>query len=202
MRVPSEQIKEKAPEGRSRANQIMIATTRLILRPFEESDIDLIYRIYSDEEILRYTPFDPMDREQASSHLNRIMEDWHCDPRLSYELAVCLRESERKIGRAHILIDPETDTGMIGMLLVQDCWGHHYATEIAKALISYCFEELHLHRVNAVCSPDNTASWKMLEKCGLRREALLKEKCKYVKRGSISWHDELEYAMLAREYRG
>lgn len=180
----------------------MIETRRLIMRPFEASDFDLIYRVYSDEEILRYTPFDRMDEKQAEQHLHKVMEDWKKDPRLSYELAVCLKEDESKIGRAHILIDPETDTGMIGMLLLQKFWGNHYATEIADALIQYSFQYLQLHRVNAVCSPDNTASWRMLEKCGLRREALLLQKCRYIKKGIASWHDELEYAMLASEYGG
>ena len=178
----------------------MIETRRLMLRPFEAADSDLIYRIYSDEEILRYTPFDTMDEKQAERHLQRVMDDWQNEPLLSLEFAVCLKENEIKIGRAHVLIEPETDTGMIGMLLVQECWGKHYATEIAEALIRYCFETLHLHRVNAVCNPDNTASWRMLEKCGLRREAVLLQKCRYVKKGIVSWHDELEYAMLDSEY--
>ena len=180
----------------------MMETQRLILRPFKVSDYDLIYRIYSDEEILRYTPFDILDEKQAELHLQKVMDDWQREPCLSYEYAVCLKKNEEKIGRAHILIDPETDTGMIGMFLVQDCQGKRYATEIAEALIHFCFGTLHLHRVNAVCSPENTASWKMLEKCGLRREALLLQKCRYVKNGIASWHDEFEYAMLSEEYKG
>lgn len=179
----------------------MIETERLLIRPFEADDLDLIYRIYSDEEILRYTPFDPMDQNQAAEHLSRVMKDWQQEPRLSLEFAVCFRENGAKIGRAHILIDPETDTGMIGMLLIQDYWGCGYASEIAQALIRYSIQDLRLHRVNAVCSPENVASWKMLEKCGLRREALLVEKCRYVKHGIISWHDELEYALLDYEYK-
>ena len=200
MRVPRKQDAKEAPIGRHKKSDAMIETPSLLLRPFDQSDLDLIYRIYSDDEILRYTPFDPMDREQAERHLNQVMADWQCNPRLSYELAVCLKKSGETIGRAHILIDPETETGMIGMLLIQDFWGNQYATEIAEALIAYSFNDLHLHRVNAVCNPENTASWKLLEKCGLRREALLKEKCRYIKRGTITWHDELEYAILASEY--
>lgn len=180
----------------------MIETKHLIIRPFEAADFDLIYRVYSDEEILKYTPFDTMDRKLAKQHLKKVMGEWEENPHLSYEFAVCLREDQAKIGRAHILIDPETDTGMIGMLLIQEYWGKNLATEIAEALIRHCFTILHLHRVNAVCNPDNIASWKMLEKCGLRREALLLQKCRYVKKGIISWHDELEYAMLDSEYKG
>ena len=92
----------------------MIETERLILRPFEADDIDIIFQIYSDSETLHYTPFDPMSREQAEEHLCRIIEEGKRVPCLSYELAVVLKESGEKIGRTHILIDPETDTGMIG----------------------------------------------------------------------------------------
>ncbi|MCR5135546.1 MAG: GNAT family N-acetyltransferase [Oscillospiraceae bacterium] len=178
----------------------MMETERLFIRPFEHGDIDLIYRIYSDEEILRYTPFDVKNRKQAEAHLTAIIKDWDAEPRLSYEMAVILKKTAEKIGRTHILIDPETDTGMIGTLLIQEHWGHHYATEVSEALLDFCFTHLKLHRVNAVCNPDNTASWHMLEKIGLRREALLRQKCRYVKNGNQSWHDELEYAILESEY--
>ncbi len=200
MRISSEQNDEETGAKDREVCCEMIKTRHLILRPFEASDFDLIYRIYSDEDILKYTPFDPMDEKQAEKHLQKVIDDWKKEPCLSHEFAVCLREKKAKIGRAHVLVDPETDTGMIGMFLVQDYWGKHYASEIAESLICYSFRDLHLHRVNAVCNPENTASWKMLEKCGLRREALLLQKCRYVKKGLVSWHDELEYAMLVSEY--
>ena len=100
-----------------------LETERLLLRPFANEDLDLIYRIYSDEEILRFTPFDTMDREQAKAHLQQVVRDWQAEPRLSYEMAVLLKESGEKIGRAHILIDQETDTGMIGGLLFSSIGG-------------------------------------------------------------------------------
>ena len=179
----------------------MIETERLILRPFEADDLDIIYRIYSDSETLYYTPFDPMNMEEAKQHLNRIIEEGKQVPRLSYELAVVLKETGEKLGRTHLLIDPETDTGMIGWLLLKEHRGKHYATEMTEALLTWCFDELHLHSANAVCNPENITSWKVLEKAGMRREALLKQKCRYVKNGVTSWRDELEYAILASEYR-
>ena len=59
---------------------------------------------------------------------------------------------------------------------------------------------LNLHRVNAVCNPGNIASWKVLEHCGMRREAYLRQKCRYRKHGQDYWADELEYAILASEW--
>ena len=65
MRLPGEQnVEEKNMQGCKEKSQ-MIETKRLVLRPFSTDDFDLIYRIYSDEAILRYTPFDPMNQKQA-----------------------------------------------------------------------------------------------------------------------------------------
>ena len=141
-----------------------------------------------------------MNRNEAEQNLRKVIQEGKRIPHLSYELAVLLKESGEKIGRTHILIDPETDTGMIGWLLLKEHRGKHYASEMTEALLAFCFDELGLHRVNAVCNPENVASWKVLEKAGMRREALLKQKCRYVKNGVTTWRDELEYAILASEY--
>ena len=54
----------------------MIETNRLTLRAMTAGDEELIYRLYSDEEILRYSPFDTMDRAAAKQHLQRILQEW------------------------------------------------------------------------------------------------------------------------------
>jgi RimJ/RimL family protein N-acetyltransferase len=70
---------------------MIIETERLMLRPFTMDDFDIIYRLYSDEEILRYMPNDIMDEEQARKHLERIVSDWDEVPLVSCEMAVILR---------------------------------------------------------------------------------------------------------------
>ena len=184
----------------------MIETERLLLRPFRMDDLDLIKTLYCDAELLRYTPFDTMSPAQAEMHLVRIVSDWKQDPLQSLEFAMIRKayavegSLEEKIGRSHILINPETDTGMIGWFLRREYQGQHYARESGEALIHYCFTELGLHRVNAVCNPENLASRIALEHCGLRQEAWFRQKCRYTKNGISFWMDELEYAALASEY--
>ena len=178
-----------------------IETERLILRPFRADDLELIRRLYGDEEILKYTPFDVMTGPQAERHLDRIIRAWGQPPEYNHELAAVRKSSGERVGRAHIEVDPETDTGMIGWFLLPEHQGRGYATEMTRALIDCCFDVLRLHRVNAVCHPGNAASWHVLEKCGMRREAYLREKCRYVKRGVPHWEDELEYAILSSERR-
>jgi len=177
----------------------MIETPRLILRPFEAGNLDIIYQIYSDGEVLRYTPFDPVDRERARVLLDGMLDEWKKPVPGNREMAAIRKDTGEKLGRCHAGYDPETDSAMIGWFLKKEAWGNGFGTEIAKALIDYCFDELKVHRVWAVCNPVNPASWKIMEKCGMRREGFFRQKCRYVKGGKVSWEDELEYTILASD---
>ena len=177
----------------------MIETRRLLLRPFGAEDLDIIYRLYSDAEIMRYMPPDRMDWDAAQAHLDRIVRNWQADPPLSRELAVVRKDSGEKIGRARVLWEPEHDAVMIGWMLIQDEWGKGLASEMTRAMVDFCFSQLGVHRVYALCNPDNGASRRVLERCGLRLEARLREKCPYRRKGEILWQDELVYAILASD---
>ena len=172
----------------------IIETERLVLRPFDDSDLDLIESLYCDEEVLRFTPFDTATEEQAGAHLQKIIADWSADPLSSLEFVMIRKEDGQKIGRCHILIENESghESGMIGWMIKKEFRGRQYAYESGSALICYCKENLHLHRVHAVCNPENTASRKVLEKLGM--EIVRYGKCRYVKNGAESWVDELKYA--------
>jgi RimJ/RimL family protein N-acetyltransferase len=75
--------------------------------------------------------------------------------------------------------------------------GHGYATEAVAELIRICFEDLGLRRVTALCFADNTASWRLMERLGMRRET-------HAVRDSLhrsgGWLDGFGYALLADEY--
>lgn len=177
----------------------MIETERLIMRPFSENDFDIITSLYSDEEIMRYMPNDIMDIEKAQTHLNKIISDWEQKPQTNFEMAVLFKQNSEKIGRSRIHLDYEADTAMIGWLLLKKDWGKGYAAEMTRTLIDYSFDVLNVHRVCALCHPENIGSWRALEKCGMRREAYFVQKCKYTKGGNTIWEDELEYAILKSE---
>ena len=149
----------------------MIETSRLTLRPMKAEDEELLFRLYSDEEILRYSPFDTMDRAAVQRHLQRILREWEQPSPANYEFAAVRKSDGVSIGRCHTEIDPETDTAMIGCHLLQTFWRQGFATEICRALMDHSFEHLNVHRVNALCNPENLGSRRMLEACGLRLEA-------------------------------
>ena len=182
------------------AENAVMETPRLRLRRMSVGDLELIYRLYSDPEILRYSPFDTMDRPEAQRHLEDILQEWEKPVPENLEFAVVRREDQAVIGRCHIETDAETDTAMVGCHLLQAYWRQGYAGEICRALMDYSFETLGVHRVNALCNPENIGSRKVLEGCGLRLEAHFRKKCRYVKNGVTTWQDELQYAILREEW--
>jgi len=78
-----------------------------------------------------------------------------------------------------------------------DYWSKGYASETLEGVLSYCFENLKLHRVEAGCAVDNIASFKVLEKCGFSREG----RCREILPLTTGWSDNYEYAILEKDYK-
>ncbi|MEV4276096.1 GNAT family N-acetyltransferase [Actinoplanes xinjiangensis] len=87
----------------------------------------------------------------------------------------------------------------LGWVLDPDHAGRGYATEAVRELLRLCFEDLGLHRVTATCFAANEASWRLMERVGMRREF-------HTVRDSLhrsgEWLDCLGYALLADEWKG
>ena len=108
-----------------------------------------------------------------------------------------LKETGQLIG--HMVFHPwfAPRTYEIGWVFHPGWHGRGYATEAARALLDYGFRELGLHRIIATCQPENPASYRVMEKIGMRREGHFR-KCIY--RGGETWWDEYFYAILAEEW--
>jgi Acetyltransferase (GNAT) domain len=85
----------------------------------------------------------------------------------------------------------------IGWVLHADHVGHGYATEAVEAVLRICFQVLGLRRVTAGCFAGNTASWKLMERVGMRREL---HAVRDALHRSGEWMDSFEYALLADEW--
>jgi len=80
--------------------------------------------------------------------------------------------------------------------LNRNYWGKGIATEVAKALVSFGFNTLKLHRIFALVFPDNIASSNVLVKTGMTLEGRLRDED--VKHGVF--HDSLVYGILFHEW--
>ncbi|HET8780060.1 MAG TPA: GNAT family N-acetyltransferase [Agromyces sp.] len=87
--------------------------------------------------------------------------------------------------------------GLLGYLIDPAHAGNGFATEIARALLDLAFTELGLHRVTAGCFADNIASWRVMEKLGMRRE---QHGVRDSWHAELGWIDGFTYAILAEEW--
>ncbi|MGX5696335.1 GNAT family N-acetyltransferase [Agromyces soli] len=103
------------------------------------------------------------------------------------------------MGQSHVDQGPwrRAEAG-IGYLVDPACAGRGYATAMARALLDLAVDELGVHRVTAGCFADNTASWRVMEKLGMRRE---QHGLRDSWHAELGWVDGYTYAILAEEWR-
>ena len=143
----------------------MIATPRLDLRPFRDADVDPLYEIQGDREAMRFTYAAP-SREECARRL-RAHERLRAEHGFAPWVAV-LRAEGRVVGWGGVGIDPfEPGWGAeVSYFLHPAHWGRGLATELVRASLTYGFETLSLPAIGAFARPDNTASIRVLERCG------------------------------------
>lgn len=174
-----------------------IATERITIRAFVESDAQDLYEYLSDPQIYRYEPGEPIHLEQAQIYAVEMANNDHF-------WAVELKSEKKVIGQLYFSQqEPEyLMTWELGYRMSPKYQHQGFGSEAAQALIDYGFRELHVHRVVAYCHPDNVASWKLLEKIGFRWEGLLRKNIYFRKDedGNPLWRDSYAYARLEEKF--
>lgn len=93
-----------------------------------------------------------------------------------FEFAVCLKENELLIGGCGIRRDSqESQVANLGYAINPDFQSMGYATEVTKRLIEFGFKELNLAVIYATCDTRNTASFKVMEKAGMKRVGFIEK---------------------------
>lgn len=176
-----------------------IELERVRLRPFVASDFDAVADMQSRPEVVRYLMWDVMDDEAVQAFLDRRLRQSQIDgDDTALVLAAVVPPSDRVIGEFMLrLSSARHRQGEIGWSLHPDAQGHGYATEAARELLRIGFEDLGLHRIVADADPRNTGSLRIMERLGMRHEALYREA--FFLKGE--WVDETHYAILEGEWR-
>ena len=149
---------------------VTLRTTRLLLRPFEITDVDDVCAYASDPDVARFRPLpNPYTRNDALGFVRRqIQTDWSTDA----EFAVVHRH--HVIGGLSLNVSAEHDRAELGYLLGKRWWGRGLATEAARAVLDWGFQRFNLYKVYARAHVDNRRSWRVLEKLGMSREGVLR----------------------------
>lgn len=175
-------------------------TDRLTLRPALPEDLRAVHAIRALPEVAQWMPDSPgsydawvlaqgqrggVERmlvvllgQELIGHLYLHVEDaW-----AQTEVREQARGTQAEIGWA---FDPQHQ-------------GQGYATEAVRELLRTCFAELGVRRVVALAFADNAPSLRVMERVGMRREALLVKESLH---RELGWVDGVSYALLAEEWR-
>ncbi len=168
------------------------------MREFVANDWRRVLVYQSDPQYLRYYHWRTRSKEDVQAFIKMFIAAQEERPRKTFQLAICLKKSELLIGNCGIRVnDFNLAEANIGYELDRQFWGRGYATEAARAILKFGFEELGMHRIWATTIANNIGSVKVLQKIGMRQEAWEREKEKI----KGHWMDSLSFAMLDWEWQ-
>lgn len=159
---------------RSRTLTLPVHTSRLKLREFVAGDFESVYAYSKDPRVTRYLFFGPRDTHSTAEYLEDLLASQQEVPRTRFELAVEEIDSARVIGACDLSLI-ERNVVDLGYMLGLEHWGKGYATEIAIRLTDAAFYELRADRVISTVDVNNQASIRVLEKIGMRWEAVFRK---------------------------
>jgi RimJ/RimL family protein N-acetyltransferase len=176
-----------------------VETARLTLRPFSPDDFDDLYAYQSRPDVTRYLYWDARDRVQVREALVRQCDEIALNAEGDWlTFAVVWREAGKVVGEVGLkLISREHRQGEIGFVFNPDYHGRGLATEAAESMLALGFDAIGWHRMIGSCDARNLASARLMERIGMRQEAL------FVRNQIVNgrWADEFVYAALDHEWR-
>jgi RimJ/RimL family protein N-acetyltransferase len=143
----------------------MFETERLIVRPIDERDIDEIFAMRSDSEVMRFIR-EPQNREESISWVKLVSSRWETE-----QIGFCAlieKSSNEFVGWCGIWQLQETGEFEIGYAVGRRFWGKGFATEAALKFLQYAFEKLKSEKIVAVAQPENAGSRRVMEKLGMQ----------------------------------
>jgi [ribosomal protein S5]-alanine N-acetyltransferase len=169
-----------------------ISTERLILRPVAERDFEDICEYGTDEETGKYMIHWPKTREEVRTFILDCMNRMNSSSPSWLEFAMELKASSKVIG--NITLQIGNGEAEIGWISNRQYWSNGYMSEAVSAIIPYAFSHLAIGKIFATCTDRNAGSYKVMEKCGMKRTAE-ENNHKAVKNGAEVAYTKLSYSI-------
>ena len=125
--------------------QYILQTPRLILRPLTAADAEEVFIWCSDPLVNRFMPYALYTKTED---VRRWLEPVEKNEK-QYEFGFVCKENNRLIGSGGIGPAEDNTQWEIGYNLRSDCWNQGYATEAAKAMIDFAYQEFDIHDFGA-----------------------------------------------------
>ena len=139
----------------------------MILKYYTNDDKADLIRLFTDAAVMKHVGDGVLTEAQAEEWWRKLFEKFY--PQKLHIWAVFEKENLRYVGHAGIYPRPtKKEDWEFVYFLNQNNWGKGYATEIARRLIEFAFEDLNLPQVFATVDDNHAASIHVLEKCGMK----------------------------------
>ncbi len=143
----------------------MFETERLVLRPFEEKDVDEIYAMRRDADVMRFIR-EPQNRAESINWIKLVSSRWQRE-KIGF-CAMLEKGSGAFVGWCGIWQLKETGELEVGYAIARQFWGEGFAVEGGRKMLQYAFETLRPEKIAAVAEPENRASRRVMEKLGMQ----------------------------------
>jgi RimJ/RimL family protein N-acetyltransferase len=145
----------------------ILETSRLRLEPMTEAHLDGLSAMNSDPAVMRYITGKPETREETAAMIGRVQQRWQ-----NWGIgwwSLFERETGEIIGAAgiHFLGFDPANPHEIGWRLRADKWGAGFASEAARRIAAFVFEDLEAPVLCAICDPQNRNSSRLMERLGM-----------------------------------
>ena len=174
-----------------------VATERLTLRPAEPRDAMPTFAFRHLPEVSEWTTARVTDPEAWEAGFAERMADTLVIERGGVVIGDLMLQVQDPWSQLEVRTEAAGTLVEIGYTLDPACTGQGYATEAVREELRLCFEEIGVRRVIAQCFADNEASWRLMERVGMRREQHTRADSLH---RSGEWLDGMMYAILAEEW--
>lgn len=170
-----------------------ISDGNLLLRRFTPGDAEALYGYLSRPEAVHFEPYGVKTREESRIEAVSRSKD---------RRFIAVEVDGELVGNLYLTPAGPTRSWEIGYVFHPDHWGNGYATRAARLLLDDLFLRENAHRVMARCDPLNEASWRLMERLGMRREGHLIAAATFRndEHGQPIWHNTYLYAVLDSEW--
>lgn len=175
-----------------------LVAPRLQLRWILPGDLDQLYGVFSDPEVMRFWSHAAWPHvDEAAIYLEAIHRGFEQGD--LFQWGIALRGDDRLIGTTTLYgIDRAQGRAEVGFALAREHWGRRYAREALTVLLDHAFTTLGLRRIEADVDPRNQGSLNTLEGLGFRREGYLRQRWQVA--GEVQ--DSVLMGLLASDWAG
>jgi [ribosomal protein S5]-alanine N-acetyltransferase len=148
-----------------------LKSDRLLLRQITPEDVNEVYALRSNAEIMKYIPRPLVtSNEEALEHIKMIQAKIENNEGINW--AITIKGNPKLIGIiGHYRMRWEHFRSEIGYMLLPEYHGKGITTEAIQLMVDYGFNQMNMHSLEGIIDPSNTASARVLEKNGFVKEA-------------------------------